>query len=392
MFFGGAADGAAEAVDKNGEPDGLSTPQATVGMPVNLDDDGAGRRGGSGDLENLDDADGSNPGAGSSDNRCTVKFLLSNAAAGSVIGKSGATITEFQQQSNARIQLSRAREFFPGTSDRILVLTGSVNSILTALHLILSKLLAEESSTGAAGVTSMPVKLVVPNAVCGGIIGKGGATIRSFVDDSGAQIKISSQDATPVGVTDRIITVTGTLEQQLRAVALTVTKMAEDPSYPMYAAMPINYSAVGPASPYGGGGALSPLVGGGASAALLRGAATAAASPATAAAAAAALAPLAGASPAASSLSPAGAASTSITVAVPDEHIGAVVGRGGRTITELQQVANVRIKISDRNDYVPGTRNRKVTITGTPEAVQIAHFLVAQKVSLSVAEFAAKPQ
>ena len=58
MFFGGAADGAAEAVDKNGEPDGLSTPQATVGMPVNLDDDGAGRRGGSGDLENLDDADG----------------------------------------------------------------------------------------------------------------------------------------------------------------------------------------------------------------------------------------------------------------------------------------------------------------------------------------------
>ena len=79
-----------------------------------------------------------------------------------------------------------------------------------------------------------------------------------------------------------------------------------------------------------------------------------------------------------------------MTVAVPDEHIGAVVGRGGRTITELQQIANVRIKISDRNDYVAGTRNRKVTITGTPDAVQVAHFLVAQKVSVSVAEYAAK--
>jgi RNA-binding protein Nova len=56
----------------------------------------------------------------------------------------GVTITEFQAQSGARIQLSRSREFFPGTGDRILLLTGTVNAILTALHLILSKLLAEE--------------------------------------------------------------------------------------------------------------------------------------------------------------------------------------------------------------------------------------------------------
>jgi hypothetical protein len=44
------------------------------------------------------------------------------------------------------------------------------------------------------------------------------------------------------------------------------------------------------------------------------------------------------------------------------------------------QVSGVRIKISDRTDYVPGTRNRKVTVTGTLEAVQIAQFLISQKV------------
>lgn len=48
-----------------------------------------------------------------------IRFLVSNAAAGSVIGKGGSTINEFQTKSGARIQLSRNHEFFPGTSDRI---------------------------------------------------------------------------------------------------------------------------------------------------------------------------------------------------------------------------------------------------------------------------------
>lgn len=70
----------------------------------------------------------------------------------------GVTITEFQAQSGARIQLSRSREFFPGTGDRILLLTGTVNAILTALHLILSKLLAEEPA-GAC--------MLLTNSCCG---------------------------------------------------------------------------------------------------------------------------------------------------------------------------------------------------------------------------------
>ena len=32
----------------------------------------------------------------------------------------------------------------------------------------------------------------------------------------------------------------------------------------------------------------------------------------------------------------------------------------------------MKIRISDREDFVPGTRNRKVTISGTADAVQIA--------------------
>ena len=50
--------------------------------------------------------------------RVAVRFLLSGASAGSIIGKGGATITEFETQSGARIQLSKQKECFPGTADR----------------------------------------------------------------------------------------------------------------------------------------------------------------------------------------------------------------------------------------------------------------------------------
>ena len=72
-----------------------------------------------------------------------IRFLVSNAAAGSVIGKGGATITDFQSQSGARIQLSRNYEFFPGTSDRIILISGGIDDALKAVELIIAKLLSE---------------------------------------------------------------------------------------------------------------------------------------------------------------------------------------------------------------------------------------------------------
>ena len=40
---------------------------------------------------------------------------------------------------------------------------------------------------------SQELRLLVPAALCGSIIGKGGATIRSFSEDSKAQIGLSPQ-------------------------------------------------------------------------------------------------------------------------------------------------------------------------------------------------------
>ncbi|XP_043707381.1 protein BTR1-like isoform X2 [Telopea speciosissima] len=269
-----------------------------------------------------------------------IRFLVSNAAAGSVIGKGGSTITEFQSQSGARIQLSRNQEFFPGTSDRIIMISGMINEILKAMELILAKLLSEVHSEDGDDVDPRSkVRLIVPNSSCGGIIGKGGATIKSFIEDSQAGIKISPQDHNYMGLNDRLVTLTGSLEEQMRAVFLILSKLTEDAHYSQSMSAPFSYAVAYNTINYGpndGGGKFQ---------------------------------------------NDKDNRGNSVTIGVADEHIGVVVGRGGRNIMEISQVSGARVKISDRGDFMSGTSDRKVTITGSQGAIRMAEGMIMQKVA-----------
>ncbi|XP_061996338.1 protein BTR1 isoform X3 [Rosa rugosa] len=274
-----------------------------------------------------------------------VRFLVSNAAAGSVIGKGGATITDFQSQSGARIQLSRNHEFFPGTTDRIIMISGTINEILKAVELILAKLLNElYSEEGDDVEPRTKLRLIVPNSSCGGIIGKQGSTIKSFIEDSQAGIKISPQDNNYFGVNDRLVTLTGTLEEQMRAADLILSKLSEDSHYTQSMNAPFSYpayNAVSYAPPNGpSNGAAGKFQN-----------------------------------------NKEDRSNNSVTIGVADSHIGLVVGRGGRTIMEISQGSGARIKISDRGDFISGTTDRKVTITGSQRAIQAAETMILQKVN-----------
>jgi RNA-binding protein Nova len=80
-------------------------------------------------------------------------------------------------------------------------------------------------------------------------------------------------------------------------------------------------------------------------------------------------------------------------ILVPDTLIGSILGRGGRTLNELQLHSNTRIRISQRGEYVPGTRNRIVTIRGqTAHSVSLAQYLMSQRMVLPpTATFSAGP-
>lgn len=160
-----------------------------------------------------------------------------------------------------------------------------------------------------------------------------------------------AQEKQPPGVPDRVVRITGEAGQLMRAVALLLRKLASNVNYGRFTnnSVSYNYAYAGP-GPNGGIGGMA--YGGG--------------------------------PPGPNSMvgKPGSLPRRSeVTVSVPEARVGAIIGKGGEVISQLKSVVGVKIRISDREDFVPGTRNRKVTISGAADAVQIAQLLIQQKIN-----------
>lgn len=75
---------------------------------------------------------------------------------------------------------------------------------------------------------------------------------------------------------------------------------------------------------------------------------------------------------------------TTLQIAVPDSLVGGILGRGGSGIAEIQICSGTKIKVSERGDFVPGTTNRTMTISGSEQACTTAHFLISQRMAQQV--------
>lgn len=70
-------------------------------------------------------------------------------------------------------------------------------------------------------------------------------------------------------------------------------------------------------------------------------------------------------------------------VLVPDSMVGSILGRAGRALNELQMMSGTRIRISQRGEYMPGTRSRIVTIHGpNAQSVWQAQYMMSQRMVL----------
>lgn len=67
---------------------------------------------------------------------------------------------------------------------------------------------------------------------------------RSFVDESQAGIKISPQDNNYAGLSDRLVTVVGVIDEQMRAIELILSKLSEDPYYAQSMSTPFPYAGM----------------------------------------------------------------------------------------------------------------------------------------------------
>ena len=69
------------------------------------------------------------------------KMLCPNSVVGSIIGIAGAVINQLNQTTGARIKVSQNKEFFPETTDRVIAISGSVDTISVAIMELVTKII-----------------------------------------------------------------------------------------------------------------------------------------------------------------------------------------------------------------------------------------------------------
>ncbi|KAJ3636747.1 hypothetical protein MTP99_000261 [Tenebrio molitor] len=164
------------------------------------------------------------------------KVLVPSVAAGAIIGKGGETIAHLQKETGARVKMSKSHDFYPGTTERVCLITGSIDAIMIVADFIADKIREKPDLTKPLVETESKlmqdrdkqVKILVPNSTAGMIIGKAGNYIKQIKETSGSYVQIS-QKAKDVSLQERCITVIGEKEQNRQACQMILGKIVEDP-------------------------------------------------------------------------------------------------------------------------------------------------------------------
>lgn len=188
-------------------------------------------------------------------NAAAIKMLVSNNAAGSIIGRAGQTISELQTESNTRIKLSQSGDYYPGTQDRVCLLQGEGDAVRIALRLLLERLymMQETQNTpawhqhqlGTTPTFDFVVRLLVPVSCCGMIIGKNGSNIKLMEDATGVtSIRLSPKDDSVFHSTaERVVSITGSnMESCLHCVYLVLDGMTSHPEISRYSNLTTSYA------------------------------------------------------------------------------------------------------------------------------------------------------
>jgi transcription antitermination factor NusA-like protein len=341
----------------------------------------------------------------------TIRLIMQGKEVGSIIGKKGEIVKRFREESGAKINISDG-----SCPERIVTVTGPTNSIFKAFTLICKKFEewcsqfhdmqgSNNTGGGGGGVPRPPItlRLIVPASQCGSLIGKGGSKIKEIREVTGASIQVASEMLP--NSTERAVTISGTSEAITQCIYHICCVMLESP--PKGATIPYrpkpqvggpvilaggqaftiqgNYAV--PAHSDMGKLGSSPLAG---LAALGLGGLAAPAN--TGGLNPAALAALAGSQLRTNNTNRQQPAANNQTheMTVPNELIGCIIGKGGTKIAEIRQISGAMIRISNCEEREGGPTDRTITITGNPDSVALAQYLINMSVELQKANLEAQ--
>ncbi|XP_025204700.1 poly(rC)-binding protein 3-like [Melanaphis sacchari] len=313
----------------------------------------------------------------------TIRILMGKEIL-PLIGEYGEVVRDLRNQSEATITITDS-----STPERIVTVTGNINIIQKAFALI-TKILEQNSPTHLqnnrkqSSSNSTTIKLIVPASQCGSLIGKGGVKIREIREASGAMVNVAS-DLLP-NSTERTVSISGTAEAITEAIHQICIVMLETPGRgPTVAYRPF-VTQPGPVVLCGGqaytlqGSLAIPAVG---DQTATNSALNTIASIAPNLIAGSGLDPSVLAALAGSQLRGGGVSSKTsqqhVTheMAIPNDIIGCIIGKGGTKIAEIRRISGAMIRISNTEEHeASGKMERAITISGQAESVNVAKTLI----------------
>ncbi|XP_070174648.1 poly(rC)-binding protein 3-like isoform X8 [Littorina saxatilis] len=321
----------------------------------------------------------------------TIRMIMQGKEVGSIIGKKGDNIKKFREESGAKINISDG-----SCPERIVTVTGSIETIFKAFTMISKKFEEDLQNVPTTPKPPVTLRLVMPASQCGSLIGKQGCKIKEIRESTGASIQVASEMLP--NSTERAVTVSGTAEAITQCIKYICGIMQESP--PKGANLPYRPKPV-----------VSPVFVSGGQQYSVQPQMTLASQdyyppqpmkqlpphmtmaphpmpmiPTAQTILPGGYVPVNGmthiqyprhANPAQAQPLPAGQATHEM--AIPNDLIGCIIGRGGQKINEIRQVSGANIKISNAED---GSADRKVTITGTPDTIGLAQYLISTSMEL----------
>jgi polyribonucleotide nucleotidyltransferase len=275
-----------------------------------------------------------------------MKLLVPDRLAGAIIGKGGSGIVELETQTGCSLRLSASGVYFHGTSERVMVVTAQDAAAYDAVIPVLVERLngppaasafsdaaADHSPSSSASVVIM--RLVLSNTACSFLIGKGGETIKSLCQQTGAIIRASDRIDHPPSM-ERIVEVRGLFDAVVAAVkdiildkvAAAEVSLKDTPAAATDSALYYAHSPSSSAGSHARSGVEQFAI--------------------------------------------------SIKFAVPGHSVGAIIGKSGETRARIVQITGAKVQVSDRTADL--SADREISVTGPLAAVKAALTLVVQQI------------
>jgi len=283
------------------------------------------------------------------DGSVEVGILFPSQNIGPVIGKGGENINNIREESGAVVHTSK---FVQGVNERTAKIVGSVEEVSTAIKMIIDALCKDNPM----------INLLAEYKNCGNLIGKQGVTIKQLREKTGANIHVSKEC---VGnSSQKEITVNGDYDAVSQAIDAVVMHLAQGNNPTRMAYVPGGlggYPNLGPGpvfsspAPSGRGWVLPPAARGGRPFARQGGPQG---MPQGGGAGA-------GASP----------IRMEMTLWVPEDLIGKVIGRAGNTIRTVREESSAHVYVHKGEDN-DDSSERKITIKGNMKSIGMACSMV----------------